>query len=40
LREEGDGARLENIRKLNDFLFGDQDYYLLARRPGGAPAAG
>ncbi len=35
LKEDGSSTDTQNLKKLNDFLFGDQDYYLLARRPGG-----
>jgi len=33
LAAAGDETDRRNIDKLNDFLFGDQDYYLLARKP-------
>ena len=33
LDETGDDVQKENIRKLNDALFGFQDYYILLRKP-------
>lgn len=36
LKVEGTETEKENLRKLNTFLFGEQDYYFLARRPGAA----
>lgn len=35
LKVEGNDTEKANLRKLNDFLFGAQDYYFLARRPSG-----
>src|SRR5690606_36036154 len=34
LTPDGTDTQRENVQKLNQFLFGDQDYYLVARRPG------
>lgn len=36
LKVAGSDLEKENLRKLNDALFGSQDYYLIARRPGKA----
>ncbi|NQU42467.1 hypothetical protein HQ520_04225, partial [bacterium] len=33
LREAGDDNQRENLRRLNETLYGPQDYYLLARKP-------
>ncbi len=36
LTVEGEGLEAENAKKLNELLFGPQDYYFLARKPMGS----